>query len=113
MIEFGELRDLPVFAGVSDASLARAASHAADVRVDAGRWLVREGDPSAFYVLLAGGFDLVKRYADGLRRVGVRETPGDYLGDLPIVLGSPFVAGARARTALRAARFEREQFGSW
>ena len=36
MIEFGELRGLPVFEGVSDASLNRAAAHAADVRVDEG-----------------------------------------------------------------------------
>ena len=44
MIEFQELRDLPVFDGVSDGSLARAAALAADVRVDEGQWLVREGD---------------------------------------------------------------------
>ena len=51
MIEFGELRDLPVFEGVCDASLRRAAAHAADVRIDEGQWLVREGEAPAFYVL--------------------------------------------------------------
>ena len=37
--------------------------------------------------------------------------PGDWLGELPIVLGTPFFAGAKARTPLRVARFERQQFG--
>jgi thioredoxin reductase (NADPH) len=111
VIEFGDLRGLPVFAGVSDACLSRAAAHAADVRVDAGQWLVREGEAPVFYVLLSGSFDLMKRYPDGQRRIAVRDQPGDYLGELPIVFGTPFFAGARAATPMRAARFERQAFG--
>ena len=105
MIEFGDLRGLPVFAGVSDACLSRAAAFAADVRIDAGQWLVREGEAAVFYVLLSGSFDLLKRYPDGQRRLAVRDQPGDYLGELPIVFGAPFFAGARAITPLRAARY--------
>ena len=111
MIEFGDLRDLPLFEGVSDATLSRVVAHAADVRVDAGQWLVREGEAAAFYVLLSGTFDLMKRYPDGERRIAVRDQPGDLLGELPIVFGAPFFAGARAATALRVARFDRPQFG--
>jgi thioredoxin reductase (NADPH) len=111
VIEFGDLRKLPVFEGVSDATLSRAAAHAADVRIDAGQWLVREGEAAAFYVLLSGSFDLLKRYPDGVRRLAVRDEPGDYLGELPIVFGAPFFAGARAITPMRVARFERSQFG--
>ena len=87
------------------------AAHAADVRVDAGEWLVREGEAAAFYVLLSGSFDLMKRYPDGLRRLAVRETPGDYLGELPLIFGAPFFAGARAITPMRVARFDRPEFG--
>lgn len=111
MIEFGDLRDLPLFEGVSDEILSRVVPHAADVRVDAGQWLVREGEAAVFYVLLSGTFDLMKRYPDGVRRIAVRDQPGDYLGELPIVFGAPFFAGARAVTPLRVARFERAQFG--
>jgi thioredoxin reductase (NADPH) len=111
VIEFQELRDLPVFDGVSDGSLARAAALAADVRVDQGQWLVREGDAAAFYVLLSGTYDLMKRYADGQRRIAVRETPGEFLGELPLILGTTFFAGALATTPLRLARFDRAQFG--
>jgi thioredoxin reductase (NADPH) len=110
VIEFRELRALPVFEGVSDGVLARAAALAADVRIDEGQWLVREGDAPAFYVLLSGSYDLMKRYGDGQRRIAVRETPGDFLGELPIILGTPFFAAARATSPLRAARFERQQF---
>jgi thioredoxin reductase (NADPH) len=111
MIVFDDLRDLPVFEGVRDDTLRRVAAHAADVRVDAGQWLVREGEAPAFYVLLSGAFDLMKRYADGVRTIAHRDRPGDWLGELPIVFGAPFFAGARAVTPLRVARFERAQFG--
>ena len=110
MIELSDLRDLPLFEGVSEATLSRVAALAADVRVDAGQWLVREGESAAFYVLLSGTFDLVKRYPDGERRLA-RDEPGDWLGDLPIVFGAPFFAGARAVTPIRVARFDRAQFG--
>jgi thioredoxin reductase (NADPH) len=111
MIEFDDLRDLPIFEGVSEATLRRVAAHAADVRVDPGQWLVREGESPAFYVLLSGTFDLMKRYPDGERLIAVRDEPGDWLGELPIVFGAPFFAGARAVTELRVARFDRAQFG--
>src|SRR4051794_35779617 len=111
MIVFDDLRDLPVFEGVRDDTLRRVAAHAADVRIDAGQWLVREGEAPAFYVLLSGAFDLMKRYADGIRTIAHRDQPGDYLGELPIVFGAPFFAGARAITPLRVARFDRAQFG--
>ena len=111
MIEFGELRRLAVFDGVCDASLRRAVAHAADVRIDEGQWLVREGEAPAFYVLLSGAYDLMKRYGDELRRLAVREEPGEHLGELPIVLGTPFFAGARATKPLRVARFDPQQFG--
>jgi thioredoxin reductase (NADPH) len=111
VIEFQELRDLPVFDGVSDGSLARAAALAADVRVDEGQWLVREGDAAAFYVLLSGTYDLMKRYADGPRLLAVREAAGEFLGELPLILGTTFFAGALATTPLRVARFDRAQFG--
>jgi thioredoxin reductase (NADPH) len=112
VIEFHELRDLPLFEGVDDGTLARAAALAADVRLDAGQWLVREGDPAVFFVLLSGTFDLVKRYGDGQRTLAVRTEPGDFLGELPIVLGSTFFAGAQARTPMRVARLDRAQFGT-
>ncbi|MDX6628862.1 MAG: thioredoxin reductase, partial [Gaiellales bacterium] len=110
MIEFNDLRGLPLFDGVSDSLLSRVIAHAADVRVDAGQWLVREGESAAFYVLLAGTYDLMKRYPDGIRRIAVRQR-GDWLGELPIVFGAPFFAGARAATPIRVARFDRAQFG--
>ena len=76
MIEFGDLRDLPVFEGVCDASLRRAVAHAADVRVDEGQWLVREGEAPAFYVLLSGTLRPHEALPDGMRRLAVRDGAG-------------------------------------
>jgi thioredoxin reductase (NADPH) len=111
VIELADLRNLPVFAGVDDAALNRAAARAADVRVDEGQWLVREGEAGAFYVLLSGSYELVKRYGDGIHELARRDAPGEYLGELPIIFGTPFFAGARALTPLRVARFDRLAFG--
>jgi thioredoxin reductase (NADPH) len=111
VIELADLRDLPLFTGVDDAALSRAAAHAADVLVDEGQWIVREGEAAAFYVLLSGEFDLMKHYGDGLHRLAVRGERGDYLGEIPIVFGSTFLAGGRARVPCRLARFDRQQFG--
>ena len=46
-----------------------------------------------------------------MRRIAVRDQPGEWLGELPIVFGAPFFAGARATTPMRVARFDRAQFG--
>jgi thioredoxin reductase (NADPH) len=111
MIELADLRDLPVFDGVDDVALSRAAARAADVRVDEGQWLVREGEAGGFYVLLSGSYELVKKYGDGVHELARRSTPGEYLGELPIIFGTPFFAGARALEPLRVARFDRLAFG--
>jgi thioredoxin reductase (NADPH) len=86
VIGFDDLRHLPVFDGVSDDALGRVASHAADVRIDEGQWLVREGDAASFYVLLAGTFDVMKLFPDGARRLTTR-VPGDFIGELALVPG--------------------------
>jgi thioredoxin reductase (NADPH) len=112
MIEFEEIRVLSVFDGVCDDSLRRAAAYAADVRADAEQWVVREGETAALYVLLAGTLELMKRYPDGLRRLVIYDTPGEYVGELPLVFGAPFLVGARAVSATRLARFAGAQFGS-
>ena len=79
MIEFHELRDLPVFEGVDDGTLARVAALAADVRVDEDQWLIREGDPAVFFVLLSGSYELVKRYSDGERTLARSHRAGRVL----------------------------------
>ena len=95
-----------MFEGVSDGSLARAAALAADVRVDEGQWLVREGDAAAFYVLLSGTYDLMKRYGDGQRTHRGARDARRVPRRAAAVLGTTFFAGAPrddavARGALR------------
>jgi thioredoxin reductase (NADPH) len=103
------VRSLPLFAGLDDETAAFVASAAADVQLRADDAFVHEGESAAFYIALEGRFEVVKRYGSSLRRLAVREA-GGYLGEIPIVLASPFFVGARALQATRLLRLEARDF---
>ena len=94
---------IPFFAPLSAERRAQIAAHAADVRLQPGEWLIQEGETPAFFVLLSGSLDVTKTVA-GVEQVINHYAPGDYFGELPLLLGSGAVAGLRAREALRVMR---------
>ncbi|MBD5632875.1 MAG: FAD-dependent oxidoreductase, partial [Candidatus Eremiobacteraeota bacterium] len=67
------------------------------------------GEAPAFFALLEGRFEVLKKYGSSVRQLAVRE-PGAYMGELPIVLGGPFIAGARALDPSRLLRLEARDF---
>jgi hypothetical protein len=54
-----ELRQAEIFACLDEAECARLAQTIADVRLEPGEWLFREGAPAWFYVLLEGRLRIV------------------------------------------------------
>lgn len=109
MITIEDVRRIPLLAQLEDDLIARVAGSAADVRLRAGEWFAHEGASPSFFALLAGRFELLKHYGNTLRRLAVRE-PGDYLGEVPIVLGGPFIAGARTLEISRLLRIDAFDF---
>ena len=109
MITSDQLRKIPLFASLDDEALAYVAAAAADLRLHAGDWFVNEGETPAFFALIEGRFEVLKRYGDDLRQLAVRE-PGEYIGEIPIVLGGSFIAGARALVPSRVLRLEARDF---
>jgi len=110
MIDVDEIEPLPIFSDAPRTALARACRYAADVHVGAGEYLVHEGEICNFYVLLAGKLELTKRLRDIERVLVSRTTPGDYFGEIPILLGATAFCNLRAVTAVRAMCLDPQAF---
>ncbi len=105
MVTPDELLQTPLFAVLSRAQLARIAGRAADIRANAGEWILQEGDPAYFWVVLSGEVEAIRRIAGEPRQVTTFD-PGEYFGEVPLMLGMPAAFGVRALQASRLARVD-------
>jgi len=103
------LRVSSLFAALPEDELTSIAARAADVRLSEGEWLIQEGEAPAFFVLLEGRLAVVKSVAGVDSQINAYE-PGDFFGELPLLLGSAAVVGLRALESCRAARFDGADF---
>ena len=106
----GELvKQIPLFAALPDNETASIAARAADVHVRRDEWLLLEGQTPAFFGLLEGKIAVFKSMAGRDQHVydyGV----GDYFGEVPLLLGSPAIAGLRAMEPSRVMRLDANDF---
>jgi thioredoxin reductase (NADPH) len=109
MITVGELSHLPLFESARDEALKTIVSRSADVRANAGDWVVLEGEAAAFYVVVEGRCEIVKAIGGGEQVVDVVE-PGGFFGEVPLLLGSGFIAGVRAAAPSRLMRLDAVDF---
>lgn len=109
MITPGCLRGLPLFAELDDTLLHAAALDAADVHLNEGEYLIREGDSVAFFVLLEGELAVTKEVGGQPQAVDTYR-PGDSFGELPLLLGTPATVDLMARTPARVMRVEGPDF---
>ena len=58
MITNDEVRQIPLFARLDESTIAQISAQAADVRLNTGEWVAREGEPGAFFALLSGRFEI-------------------------------------------------------
>ena len=106
-----ELRRVPLFANLKDEDDV-CIEQANGRRLAAGEILVKEGDASQnFFVLLEGEVSVAKKYGD--RQVVVaRYRPGAFFGEVPLLLGIPYLLTARAEADCRLIVFPEEGFWS-
>jgi signal transduction histidine kinase len=99
-----ELRDVPIFAALTDEQLAYVAEEGDLARVTRGEVYAREGEPiEHFYVILEGEFRITKRVDD--REVTINTyAPGNFFGEVPLLSGTPFLASGRALSDARLFR---------
>jgi thioredoxin reductase (NADPH) len=108
MITPGELEKIPLFAGVEEQERRRLARRAADIYLEPGEWLIREGEEPSFFVILAGELEAIKDIV-GQGQVLGHSVAGEFSGETPIFMGTANIVSVRAITKCRVARFERQQ----
>lgn len=106
-----ELRQAEIFASLEITERARLAQTVADLRLRAGEWLVREGEPPAFFVVSEGRLHMVLDvHGKQTEFTDFEGGAGEFVGEVALLLGAPFFAGIRALTPCRVARLDRQQF---
>ena len=103
------LKQIPLFARVPDHERASLAARAADVRLQANEWLVVEGQTASFFALIEGHIAVIKSIAGHDQQIN-SYNPGDYSGEVPLLLGSPAIASLRATEPSRVVRFTGADF---
>ena len=87
------LARVPLFSELDAELLAEVAATARELRVEAGEWVFREGDPGdAMYVVRAGRIDVVDSDGQVLRELG----KGAAVGELALITGEARAASIRA-----------------
>lgn len=111
MFTADELRQAKIFACLDDAARSRLAQSAADVRLKPGEWLLREGEAPWFCVVFEGHLRIIKDVLGRQEEFDAYDfKAGDFLGEVPLLLGAPAFASIRAQTASRVVRLDQQQF---
>ena len=109
MLTAADLAALSMFAPEGEVVLNALLRDAGDINAGAGEFVLHEGDEPALYAVLSGRVEVLKRI-DGIeRRIGER-APGTFMGEVPIIYGTPFQSAARTLEPTRMARIETRQF---
>jgi thioredoxin reductase (NADPH) len=106
-----ELRQAEIFACLDETECARLAHAIADVRLEPGEWVFREGAPPSFYVLFEGRLRIVLDVHGKQTEFPQYELKqGEFLGEVPLLMGTPTFGSLRAQTSCRMARLDKQQF---
>ena len=103
------LRNVPVFAGLSDELLERLAGQVNDVRVRAGTWIMHEGESAdSMFIVRSGRLEVIEEGPpETLIRVLRR---GDVLGELALLRDDTRSASVRARPDAELVELGRAEF---
>ena len=109
MITADLLAHIQLFAQIPDSERATLASRAADVRLQAGEYLLIEGQQPSFFGLLEGKIDVFKVMGGRDQRI-TTYGPGEYFGEVPLLLGAPSLASLVATEPARLMRLDKDDF---
>jgi thioredoxin reductase (NADPH) len=109
VITASDISRIPLFASLDAKQAAAIAQRAAHLRLQPGEIVVNEGDPPAFYGLLAGQVELTKIVEGEQRHMAMRR-PGDFFGEIPVLLQTTFFVTAKAIDEARLFRIEATDF---
>ncbi|WP_395242903.1 FAD-dependent oxidoreductase [Agromyces sp. MMS24-K17] len=105
MITEAELRAIRIFAPLPTDALAYLAGAVEDICLGPGEYFAHEGEERALYVVVDGRAELTKVINGDERVIGER-TPGQFFGEVPMTLSSPFPASGRAAEPSRIIKLD-------
>jgi signal transduction histidine kinase len=107
---FARIFDIPLFAQLDDSQRA-CFSKGTEIRLKAGETLLRDGDPADFfYIMLEGELRVTKFYGD--QEIFLAEAiPGDFFGEIEILLEIPH--SVLIRTVADSRLFRLPRAGFW
>lgn len=100
------LRLVPLFSGMTDRSFEAIANLASETSYASGDELVRQGTPGHEFIIIVSGRARVERDGKHIRELG----PGDFLGEISLVDGSPRTATVTALDPIHAVTVQRDGF---
>jgi thioredoxin reductase (NADPH) len=105
MLTSSELKKIPIFACLNEENLMWLSQQAADLHLEPGEYLIHEGEPTPFFVVVEGTTEVLKDVMG--RQTEVSEhNRGDFFGELPILMATAAPASVRAKTACHLARLD-------
>lgn len=105
------LRNVPLFAGLDDGQLAKLLPFVAFQGFEAGRVVVEEGEAGdSFYVIYSGQVEVDKRKGLWGQKLAAVLGPGDFFGELALMLGQPRSATVVCREPTNLLVFKRLEF---
>lgn len=108
MIPENVLRQLSLFSELDEESLSALSECAADVILDGGEWLVREGETLEFFIVLEGELELTKEVFGQKVRL-TQFGPGEFFGEAGALFQIPSLSSIRAVCPSRVVQFSSQQ----
>ena len=109
MITPDDVSRIEIFAALSEDDRVQLARAAADIVLAPGEYAAQQGSERALFGLIEGSIEAVQ-LVDGIERIVGRREPGDIFGEVPIMLGTVFPVGFRARDESRVMRIEARNY---
>ncbi len=104
------LCQVPLFANTPEPQLRWVLERSTEVWLSVGEVLIQEGDPADYwYILLAGELRITKKMASHDVLLNTYRQ-GTFFGEVPILLGTSYVASCQALSASHLLRLEKDSF---
>ncbi len=111
MITAELLSQIKLFAPLPESERTSLAALAADVRLEAGEYVMREGQAPSFFGVISGQIDVLMDQAGNHQEERVAGYgKGDTFGEVPLLLNAPAIANLRASEPSRLMRLEKYDF---
>ena len=104
------LRRLPLFAELDGLQIQRVAAQLQERKLDVGQVFIRQGELGDTFYIIESGRAVVFVSQDGLERVVAERGPGEYVGEIALLLAVPRTASVRTLEATQLLILGRTEF---